>query len=108
MCPSYYRVSGNHTLRVKSHSACGNRTQRAAINLVRVESTLVRVGITLVRVGITFVFMEITLRVGITLESVEITVESVVITFVRVKITTLVENTLCVHTLHSCMSLSHS
>jgi hypothetical protein len=44
---NYYRVSGNHTLRVKSHFACGNRNLRVEINLVRVEITLVRVETTL-------------------------------------------------------------
>jgi hypothetical protein len=53
-------VNGNHTLRVKSHSAFGNRTLRAEIYLVRVE-------INLVRVEITFVLVKITLRVEITL-----------------------------------------
>jgi hypothetical protein len=74
-CQNYSRASGNHTLRVKSHSACGNRTlhveinlMRVEITLVRVEITLVRVEITLVRIGITFVPLEITtLRVEITL-----------------------------------------
>jgi hypothetical protein len=45
-CQNYSRVSRYHTLRVKPHSACGNRTLRVEINLVRVEITLVRVGIT--------------------------------------------------------------
>jgi hypothetical protein len=36
-----------HTLRVKSHSACGNLTMHAETKLVRVEFTLVRVGSTL-------------------------------------------------------------
>jgi hypothetical protein len=49
-------VCENHILRVKSHSACENRTLRVEINLLRVE-------ITLVRVIITFVPVEITLRV---------------------------------------------
>jgi hypothetical protein len=49
-------VCGNATLRVKSNSACENRTLLVVINLVRVE-------ITLVCVGITFVPVEITLRV---------------------------------------------
>jgi hypothetical protein len=48
-------VSGKHTLRVKSHSACGNCTLRVEINLEPVE-------ITLVRVGVTFVPVEIPLR----------------------------------------------
>jgi hypothetical protein len=52
-CQNYSRVTGNHTLRVKSHSACVNRTLRVEINLVCV--------------GITFVPVEITLRVEITL-----------------------------------------
>jgi hypothetical protein len=56
----YSLVSGNRTLRVKSHSACENRT-------LRVEITLARVEITLVRVVITFVVVEITLRVEIKL-----------------------------------------
>jgi hypothetical protein len=34
-------VCGNHSLRVKSHSACGNRTLRLVIPLVRVLITLV-------------------------------------------------------------------
>jgi hypothetical protein len=60
-------VSGNHNLRVKQRSACGNRTLRVEINLVHVEITLVRVEITLVRVGITFMPVKITLRAEITL-----------------------------------------
>jgi hypothetical protein len=64
-------VSRNHSLRVKSHSACRNRNFRVEINLVRVEITLVRVGITCVCVEITFVLVEITLRVEITLEVYE-------------------------------------
>jgi hypothetical protein len=67
MCQNYSRVSGNHTLRVKSQSVCGNRTLRVEINLVRVEITLVRVGITFVRFGITFVPVEITIHVESTL-----------------------------------------
>jgi hypothetical protein len=59
--------TGNHTLRVKLHSAWGNRTLRVEINFMRVEITLVRVGITLVCVGITFVPVETTLRVEIAL-----------------------------------------
>jgi hypothetical protein len=55
-CQNYSRASGNHTLRVKSHFVCGNRTLRAEINLVRVK-------ITLVRIGITFLPVEITLHV---------------------------------------------
>jgi hypothetical protein len=43
-------------MRVKSDSACGNRTLRVEVNLVRIE-------ITLVRVGITFGPVKITLRV---------------------------------------------
>jgi hypothetical protein len=57
---NYFRVSENHTLRVKSHSACGNRT-------LRVKTKLVRAEITLLRIGITFVLVEITLHVEITL-----------------------------------------
>jgi hypothetical protein len=60
MCQNYSHVSGNYTLRLKPHSACGNRTLRVEINLVRVE-------IILVRVGITFVPVEITLHVEMTL-----------------------------------------
>jgi hypothetical protein len=41
-CQNYSRVSGNLTLRVKSHSACDNRTLHVEINLVRVEITLIR------------------------------------------------------------------
>jgi hypothetical protein len=57
-CQNYSHVTGNHTackitLRVKSHSACVNRTLRVEINLVRV--------------GITFVPLEITLHVEITI-----------------------------------------
>jgi hypothetical protein len=59
-CQNYSRVNGNHTLRVKSHSAFGNRTLRVEIYLVRVE-------INLVRVEITFVLVKISLRVEITL-----------------------------------------
>jgi hypothetical protein len=43
-------VCENHTLRVKSHSAYGNRTLRVVITLVRVVITLVRVVITFVSV----------------------------------------------------------
>jgi hypothetical protein len=39
-CQNYSRVSGNHTLRVKTHSANENRTLRFKFNLVRVEITL--------------------------------------------------------------------
>jgi hypothetical protein len=53
-------VCGNHTLRLKSHSAGGNCT-------LRVEITLVRVEITPERILITFVRVEITLRVEIIL-----------------------------------------
>jgi hypothetical protein len=53
-------VSGKHTLHVKSHSACRNRTMGVEINLVRVE-------IPLVRVGITFMLAESTLHVKIKL-----------------------------------------
>jgi hypothetical protein len=49
---NYTRVSGNHTLRVKSHSACGNSTLHVEINLVRVEFTFVSVIITLIRLEI--------------------------------------------------------
>jgi hypothetical protein len=65
-CQNYYRVSENYTLRVKSLSACDNRTLREEINLVRVEITLVRVvyilrvEITLVRVVITLVIVKFT------------------------------------------------
>jgi hypothetical protein len=59
-CQNYCRLSGNHTLGVKSQSTCGNRTLRVEINLVCVE-------ITLVSIGIIFVPVEITLRVEITL-----------------------------------------
>jgi hypothetical protein len=53
-------VSGNLALRVKLHSAYGNRTLRVEINLVRVETILVLV-------GIIFVSVAITLRVEMTL-----------------------------------------
>jgi hypothetical protein len=46
-CQTYSRVCRKHTLRVKSHFACGNLTMRAEANLVRVEITIVRVEITL-------------------------------------------------------------
>jgi hypothetical protein len=59
-CQNYSRVSGNHTMRVKSHLACGNCT-------LRVESNLVLDEITFVRVGITFVPGKITLHLEITL-----------------------------------------
>jgi hypothetical protein len=59
-CQHYSRVSEIHTMRVKSHSACGNRTLRVEVNRVLVE-------ITLLRVGVTFVPVEITLRVEIIL-----------------------------------------
>jgi hypothetical protein len=49
-CQNYCRVCENLTLRVKSYSACGNRTLCEEINLVRVEITLVRVVITFVRI----------------------------------------------------------
>jgi hypothetical protein len=42
-CQNYSHVSGNYTLRVKLYSACGNRSLRVEINLVRVEITFVRV-----------------------------------------------------------------
>jgi hypothetical protein len=54
------KTTENHTLRVKSHSACENSTLRVEINLIRVE-------IELVRVGVTFVPVEFTLRVEIKL-----------------------------------------
>jgi hypothetical protein len=53
-------VCGNHTLRVKAHSTCENRTLRLEFNHVRLEITLMRVEITVVPV-------EITMRVEITL-----------------------------------------
>jgi hypothetical protein len=67
-------VSGNHTLRLKSHSAYGNCTLRVEINFMRVEIILVRVGITFVPVKITL-RVEIE-RVGITLDRVEITCQT--------------------------------
>jgi hypothetical protein len=70
---NYSLVSINHTLRVKSHSACGNRTLRVEINLVLIE-------ITLVRVGITFLLVKNQLRLKITLVSV-------IFTRMRVKLT---------------------
>jgi hypothetical protein len=76
-------VSGNHTLRVKSHSASKNRTLRVKINLVRVV--------------ITFVPFEITMRVEIRLELAEITLGSVIFPRIRVKLTLVcVESILCV------------
>jgi hypothetical protein len=57
---NYSRVSRNHTLRVKSDSACG-------IRALCVETNLVRVEITLVRVLISFVRFVVTLRVEIIL-----------------------------------------
>jgi hypothetical protein len=67
-CQNYSRVSENYTLRVKSHSACGNRNLRVEINLMRAEITLVRVVISIVRVVLTLVSVIITLiRVKITL-----------------------------------------
>jgi hypothetical protein len=53
-------MSESYTLRVKSYSACGNRTLLVEIKLLRVLTTLVRV-------GITFMPVEVTLRVEITL-----------------------------------------
>jgi hypothetical protein len=50
-------VCGNHTLRVKSHSAGGNSTLRIEITLLRVEITLGRFEITLVRVVIADFFL---------------------------------------------------
>jgi hypothetical protein len=44
---NYSRVCRKHTLRVKSHSACGNLILGVESNLVSVEITLVRVEITL-------------------------------------------------------------
>jgi hypothetical protein len=46
------RVCENHTLHVKSQSACGNRTLRVEINLMRLVITFERVVITLIRVKI--------------------------------------------------------
>jgi hypothetical protein len=60
-CQNYSRMCIKHTLRVKSHSACGNHTLRLEVNLVRVKSTLERVLITFVRVVITLVNVIITL-----------------------------------------------
>jgi hypothetical protein len=54
---NYSRVSENYTVRVKSHSACENRTLRVDITLV--QSTVMRI-------AITFVPVEITQRVEIT------------------------------------------
>jgi hypothetical protein len=77
-------VCRKHTLSVKLHSACGNRTHRVEINLVIVE-------ITLVLVGITFVLVEITLV-------------SVILTRIRVKITLVVS---CVYKAHfACINLT--
>jgi hypothetical protein len=60
-------MSINQTLRVKSHSPCGNRTLGEEINLVRVEIsvviTFVPVEITLVSVIHTLMRVEITLCV---------------------------------------------
>jgi hypothetical protein len=39
-CQTYSRVSRNHTLRVKSNSACENLTRCVETNLVRVDITL--------------------------------------------------------------------
>jgi hypothetical protein len=52
---------GNHSLRVKSHSACGKRTLRVEINLLRVKITLERVVITFVRIVMTLVSAILTL-----------------------------------------------
>jgi hypothetical protein len=60
MCQNFSRVSGNHTLSVKSLSACENRTLRVEIDLVRDKTTVVRA-------RITFVLVLITLHVEITL-----------------------------------------
>jgi hypothetical protein len=46
-CQNYSRVRQNHNMRVKSHSACENRTLSVEINLVRVEITFGPVDITL-------------------------------------------------------------
>jgi hypothetical protein len=59
-CQYYSCASGNHTLRVKSHSACRNRTLRAETNLLR---TFVRVVIIIVSVIITLIRVKITLCV---------------------------------------------
>jgi hypothetical protein len=63
-CQNHSRVWGSHTLRVKSHFACENRTMRVEINRVRLEITLVRVVITLVHVVITLVSVIIKLISG--------------------------------------------
>jgi hypothetical protein len=59
-CKNHSRVSENHILSVKSHSAGGNRFLHVEIYLVLVEITLVRIVITFVSVEITL-FVEITL-----------------------------------------------
>jgi hypothetical protein len=79
MCQNYSCVCGNHTPRVKSHSACGNCTLRVEINLVRVYITPVSVVITLCvwklhsACKITLWGLKLHLRVEITLVRVEIT-----------------------------------
>jgi hypothetical protein len=79
---NYSHVRVNHILRVKSHSAYGNRTLCVEISLVRVEATLVRVVITLVPVvNLHYTCRNHTLRVEIVL---------------------------CVYKSHSSVSYSHS
>jgi hypothetical protein len=51
------------TLRVKSHSAYGNRTLRVEINILRVELTLVSVIITLIPIKITLCVLKSQSRV---------------------------------------------
>jgi hypothetical protein len=89
-CQNYSRLIKNHTLRKKSHFACGNRN--------------LRVEITLWRVGITFVLVLITLRVEIRLVGVIFTRIRLKLTFACVEI----KSTLCVQKPILCMLNSHS
>jgi hypothetical protein len=87
-CQNYSRVCGNHTLRVKSHSACGSLTLYVEINFLRVDITLVRVVITFVRIIVTLIRVKITLCVYKSLLCV-------------------LKSHSCVLELHSCLSKSH-
>jgi hypothetical protein len=81
-CQNYSRVSGNHTLHVKSHSACWNHT-RACWNLIRAfrNNTACR---------------NYTVTRSVTIERVEITLVIVIFTRIRVKFTLVcVESRLC-------------
>jgi hypothetical protein len=84
MRQNYSRVCGSHTLRVKSHSTCGNCTLRVEITPVRVVIILMSVIFTRIRVKISEnhnLRGSRILRVEINLVRVEITLVRVLVAF---------------------------